>query len=254
MKRLGIILYSIVAVFHFYWMLVFQKNTPQRTKYIYDNDFKYLRSALILMVIAIPLSITLATLYSGGFMFIELILGFQVPIVLVLVHTNQQKYWNERREQRQQEDAEREEARAKSRRRRETEYERMEREMYEELERMKREFEEMMRASAEARERARQSARRDWEREQAQHRQRQGQQQRQHRYTPPPQQQARPTGMAAYLRVLGLPETCRDMKQIKAAYRTLAKKYHPDINKAANATEKFKQVKAAYDALEAMLA
>ena len=35
--------------------------------------------------------------------------------------------------------------------------------------------------------------------------------------------------------------------QIKRAYRTLAKKYHPDINKRKNAAKMFKKIKWAYD-------
>lgn len=37
--------------------------------------------------------------------------------------------------------------------------------------------------------------------------------------------------------------------EIKKAYRSLARQYHPDVNKAADAEEKFKEVKEAYDVL-----
>jgi curved DNA-binding protein len=37
--------------------------------------------------------------------------------------------------------------------------------------------------------------------------------------------------------------------EIKKAYRSLAKKYHPDINKTAEAEEKFKEINAAYEIL-----
>lgn len=37
--------------------------------------------------------------------------------------------------------------------------------------------------------------------------------------------------------------------EIKKAYRTLAKKYHPDMNKDADAEEKFKEINAAYEVL-----
>jgi len=37
--------------------------------------------------------------------------------------------------------------------------------------------------------------------------------------------------------------------EIKKAYRTLAKKYHPDMNKSPQAEEKFKEINAAYEVL-----
>ena len=37
--------------------------------------------------------------------------------------------------------------------------------------------------------------------------------------------------------------------QIKSAYRKLARKYHPDVNKSAGATDKFKEATEAYDVL-----
>jgi len=37
--------------------------------------------------------------------------------------------------------------------------------------------------------------------------------------------------------------------EIKKAYRTLAKKYHPDMNKEKDAEEKFKEINAAYEVL-----
>ena len=50
--------------------------------------------------------------------------------------------------------------------------------------------------------------------------------------------------------VLGLKRGASD-EEIKKAYRTLSRKYHPDANinnpNAAQAEEKFKQVQAAYD-------
>mgnify|MGYP004459722563 FL=1 len=40
-----------------------------------------------------------------------------------------------------------------------------------------------------------------------------------------------------------------DQQTIKRAYRKLAKKYHPDVNKEPDAEEKFKEVQEAYDVL-----
>ena len=37
--------------------------------------------------------------------------------------------------------------------------------------------------------------------------------------------------------------------EIKKAYRKLARKYHPDVNKSAEAEEKFKEINAAYEVL-----
>lgn len=51
-----------------------------------------------------------------------------------------------------------------------------------------------------------------------------------------------------YYEILGISKSAGE-PDVKKAYRTLAKKYHPDINKEANATEKFKEVQEAYDVL-----
>ena len=47
---------------------------------------------------------------------------------------------------------------------------------------------------------------------------------------------------------LGLSDNANEA-EIKKAYRTLAKKYHPDINKTPEAEEKFKEINAAYEVL-----
>jgi len=51
-----------------------------------------------------------------------------------------------------------------------------------------------------------------------------------------------------YYEVLGVPKGASD-DEIKKAYRTLAKKYHPDVSTEANAETKFKEVQEAYDIL-----
>lgn len=51
-----------------------------------------------------------------------------------------------------------------------------------------------------------------------------------------------------YYAVLGVPRTA-DEKQIKSAYRRLARKYHPDVNKDAGAEEQFKRANEAYEVL-----
>ena len=51
-----------------------------------------------------------------------------------------------------------------------------------------------------------------------------------------------------YYEVLGLTKGASE-DEIKKAYRSLAKKYHPDINKEPGAEEKFKEINEAYDTL-----
>ncbi|MDH3386822.1 MAG: DnaJ domain-containing protein [Gammaproteobacteria bacterium] len=52
-----------------------------------------------------------------------------------------------------------------------------------------------------------------------------------------------------YYQILGVSRGA-DPSDIKKAYRKLARKYHPDVNKAANAEEKFKEVNEAYEVLK----
>lgn len=51
-----------------------------------------------------------------------------------------------------------------------------------------------------------------------------------------------------FYEVLGVTKSA-SKDEIKSAYRKLAKKYHPDLNKEAGAAEKFKEVQEAYDIL-----
>ena len=51
-----------------------------------------------------------------------------------------------------------------------------------------------------------------------------------------------------YYEVLGVSKDATDA-EIKSAFRKLAKQYHPDISKEANAEEKFKEIQEAYEVL-----
>lgn len=51
-----------------------------------------------------------------------------------------------------------------------------------------------------------------------------------------------------YYKILGI-ETSASEDDIKKAYRSLAKKYHPDVNKEIDAEEKFKEINEAYQIL-----
>jgi curved DNA-binding protein len=52
-----------------------------------------------------------------------------------------------------------------------------------------------------------------------------------------------------YYEVMGVAETASE-DEIKAAYRKLARKYHPDVSKEAQAEEKFKELGLAYETLK----
>ncbi len=57
------------------------------------------------------------------------------------------------------------------------------------------------------------------------------------------------TGKKDYYEILGVPRQASD-KEIKAAYRRLAKKYHPDVNPGdARAEERFKEISEAFAVL-----
>ena len=51
-----------------------------------------------------------------------------------------------------------------------------------------------------------------------------------------------------YYEVLGVSRTASG-EELKRAYRNLAKKFHPDVNKDADASDKFKEIQLAYDVL-----
>ncbi|MBE7076173.1 MAG: molecular chaperone DnaJ [Clostridiales bacterium] len=51
-----------------------------------------------------------------------------------------------------------------------------------------------------------------------------------------------------YYQILGVSKNA-DADEIKSAYRRLAKKYHPDLNKTPEAAEKFKEINEAYEVL-----
>ena len=55
-------------------------------------------------------------------------------------------------------------------------------------------------------------------------------------------------GSGDYYDILGIPRTADD-KEVKKAYRNLARKYHPDVCKEPGAEEKFKEINEAYSIL-----
>jgi molecular chaperone DnaJ len=51
-----------------------------------------------------------------------------------------------------------------------------------------------------------------------------------------------------YYEILGVSRDA-DKEEIKRAYRRLARKYHPDVNKEDGAEERFKEINRAYEVL-----
>ena len=51
-----------------------------------------------------------------------------------------------------------------------------------------------------------------------------------------------------YYKILGVKKESSE-EEIKSAYKNLAKKFHPDLNKEKDATDKFKEVNEAYSVL-----
>ena len=54
--------------------------------------------------------------------------------------------------------------------------------------------------------------------------------------------------MADYYEILGLDRNA-SKDEIKSAFRKMARQYHPDVNKAPDAEEKFKEIGKAYETL-----
>jgi curved DNA-binding protein len=52
-----------------------------------------------------------------------------------------------------------------------------------------------------------------------------------------------------YYQILGVPRDA-DVKDVKKAYRKLARQFHPDVNKDASAEDKFKEINEAYEVLK----
>jgi len=58
------------------------------------------------------------------------------------------------------------------------------------------------------------------------------------------------SGYQKHLATLNLPTDCKDFNLIKKQYRKMAKQFHPDVNKSANASKKLNEIMFAYRELE----
>lgn len=219
---------KFLCIFEFWYVLITRPADKERASYVHERFAEYMNSALYLFIASVFASLSLGIGIHGAFILLLAIFGFQLPLVLVMTHRENNRYWSYRKADLDEELA------------------RMAEEAERRWRRTQRDFEERMRRAREDAERRRQAHWDDVRREF-----RGGAQQQQRRQQP--QQAPQPTALGAYLGLLGLPATCRDFATIKKAYRALAKKYHPDVNKAPDAEKKFKEVKSAYDALERVL-
>lgn len=236
MKNIKKVLYKAFCIFDLWYYMISQNATKERANKIYERWADYQMSALYLFLGAVVTGLTLGIYLHFAFIFLILLFGLQLPLVMITIHYERDRYWTYRRQDMDE--------------RHKREREESERRWKETM----RDFEESLRRQREEAQRRRDA---EWDNIRHEFRagsgnQRQGGFNGRHQAPPRPKAPS-PVGIEGDLAVLGLPSYCRDMKTVKQAYRNLMKKYHPDVNKAPNAEAKFIEVKKAYDALEAKL-